>query len=56
MFCIKCGCTASRHLDHRIPYPEIWIEDFCLRCNAFFGGADNSDYKYELQYYLEENS
>ena len=50
MFCPSCGCDRYRTVDHpEINFPEIWIEDFCLRCKKYVGGADNSFYKHVLE-------
>lgn len=44
MFCPNCGCESFHTIDHHAKWPEIWIEDYCRRCNHFVGGADNSPY------------
>ena len=49
-FCPQCGCRATQFIDHNVGYPEIWIEDRCLRCNAWVGGADNSRYEHILEW------
>lgn len=53
-FCPKCGCEITRTINHHVEYPEIWTENFCVRCNEYVGGQDNSwphhiliDYIYE---------
>jgi len=53
MFCPFCGCSATRHVNHHVGYPELWIEDFCLRCGGLFGFADNSEYRLTLLEELE---
>jgi len=49
IFCPHCGCNHHRTVDHpEIEQPEIWIEEFCLRCGKYVGGADNSFYSHVL--------
>jgi len=54
VFCPQCGCSTTYHINHGVPYPEIWIEDRCLRCDAWVGGADNSRYEHILEW--EDNN
>jgi len=49
LFCPNCGCTETRFIDHGVPYPEVWNEDRCLRCDAWVGGCDNSRYYHILE-------
>jgi len=52
-FCPNCGCNVSYVEDHGVPYPEIWIDDHCLRCHEVVGGADNSPYYHVLEDMIE---
>lgn len=54
-FCPSCGCHLIRSRYHdEVEYPEIWEEWFCVRCNEYLGGADNSAYKHILEDLKEE--
>jgi len=48
-FCPHCGCDAVRCINHYAEYPEMWIEDRCLRCDAVVGYIDNSPYVHALE-------
>jgi hypothetical protein len=48
-FCPVCGSTKSYIVDHHVEYPEVWYEEFCLRCGLNIGGADNSVYMHILE-------
>lgn len=49
LFCPHCGCREVRSVDHNVEWPEIWTEDFCLRCGKYVGGADNSVHVHVLE-------
>lgn len=49
-FCPKCSCAETRFIDHGVPYPEIWVDIFCARCNHLVCTSDNSPYYHCLEY------
>ena len=48
-FCPSCGCDKIHFIDYGVSYPEIWYEEYCLRCKSYVGGADNSVYSHILE-------
>jgi hypothetical protein len=49
-FCPKCGCEATRSTGNMAEYPEVWVNEFCLRCGFLVGTADNSPWISCLQF------
>lgn len=49
-FCPKCGCTATRYVDHGASYPERWASTYCVRCNWKLSTSDNSPFYHCLEY------
>lgn len=49
-FCPKCGCEATRSTGNMAPYPEVWVEEKCLRCGFLVGMADNSPWYRALEF------
>ena len=48
-FCPHCGCKETRVEDNGVPYPEIWVDIYCLRCDEWVCGADNSRFHHILE-------
>lgn len=48
-FCPKCGCTETRYENYDVPYPEVWSEAYCARCNHKVAMADNSPWTHCLE-------
>ena len=40
----------SRFINHRVPYPERWIDYICLRCGYFIVSQDNSPFEHIVDY------
>lgn len=53
-FCPKCGCVGERMVDHRVKYPERWIDCFCSRCGYRVSWTDNSPWYHALDIIKEE--
>ena len=53
-FCPDCGCEASRSGPSMASYPEVYYYDYCLRCGAEVGCADNSQFIHVLVH-IKEN-
>ena len=49
LFCPSCGCTNSQAYDHGAPYPEMWVDYHCLRCDDKVAYIDNSPFIHVLQ-------
>lgn len=54
-FCPKCGCRETMVEDHGVPYPEIWVDIYCLRCGQWVCGADNSRFHHILEEHVDIN-
>lgn len=47
--CHKCGCGATKHWNHRVPYPEVWIDYKCARCGTLVAYQDNSPLRFVIE-------
>ena len=54
-FCPNCGCEAVDWHDHRVEYPEVWIDYFCMRCGKQVGTQENGPYEHVLTTMYYEN-
>lgn len=50
LFCPKCGCTEYRGTGNMVPYPEMYENFYCLRCNYHVATIDNSPFRHCLEY------
>lgn len=48
-FCPRCGCEGTRSTGNMAPYPEVWVQVFCIRCGFIVGTADNSPWVHALE-------
>lgn len=47
-FCPNCGCGSGYLHDHEVEYPEIWKDEYCLRCHTKIAWTDNSPWRFAL--------
>ena len=54
-YCPWCGCQGTISSGNKTSYPELWVDQFCIRCGAVVGWADNSPFYHVLEKMIPED-
>jgi len=49
-FCPRCGCDSTKSTGNMAEYPELYVQDHCLRCRFLVSEADNSPTYFALEF------